>query len=381
MAGMETQVATAILLGGFYYLLKENWTLLGICCGLATIARPEFFAFVALIGLWLLIFNRRVIFKVVATASLITIPWYLFAYLYFGSIIPNTVHAKTWGGKIGLFSASKERILDYFYKSWSHIAPFREWSFVRDTPLPDSLLQIVVFLLLSVFSIGVVTAVRKKDHKLIVIIATILIFIFYRSAAVINPYFMWYLPPFMALLFIVAAYGMNSISKYSHRAALILSMLIITAYGIHIPYSFPIEKKVQDEIEYAVRSEVGKSLQNIMKETDSVFLEPLGYIGIEIRGKTTYDFPGLSSPKVIDVIRNLPQVRMGGVIEVLQPEFLVLRPREIKEFNEYYNETAARYTVIKTIQAKRGLDWSVDGYRIKTPDDRIFSILKRNDIN
>ncbi|MBF6025977.1 hypothetical protein [Lysobacter niastensis] len=352
MSGMETQVVTAILLAGVYFLFAERWIALGVACGLALLSRPEFQAFVALVGLWLLIFRRDALVRVIAAALAIVLPWAIFAISYFGSIVPNTIRAKTWGGRISLFDHTIDAMTQYFLESWKHMAPFLEWSITNTAPVPRALIVAVTLTVLALAVIGMILVLARRNTKMMVVVATVLVFIGYKTVATLNPYYMWYLPPFIALLFLIAAFGLNAIQGRAQKVAAALAAALVLAYGIHVPYTFYTDRIVQDEIEIAVRQRVGKRLNELMGPNDSVFLEPLGYMGYEIRGKTTYDFPGLSSPKVVEVIRNLPEVRMGGVIDRLKPSYAVLRPQELDEFQRYFPETFSHYREVDRITAK-----------------------------
>jgi 4-amino-4-deoxy-L-arabinose transferase-like glycosyltransferase len=60
MGGMETQAITAIAVAALYFYLSSSWWSLGLACGLATIARPEFVMFLLPpIGVALLLFQRH----------------------------------------------------------------------------------------------------------------------------------------------------------------------------------------------------------------------------------------------------------------------------------------------------------------------------------
>jgi hypothetical protein len=381
MSGMETQVATTIILGGVYYLLAERWRSLGLMCGLAALARPEFLLFIGLVAFWLLIYKRNKVLSVAVYFLAIALPWVLFVLSYYGSIVPNTIAAKTWSGKVGLFSAGHERIIEYLGHWWQHIAPFKQWSSVYKAPLPDAILLLVVSIMAFLFLIATIKIIIKKEDQMMVVVLAVGGFFAYRTLSTINPYFMWYLPPFMALFFLVSAYGLTIISKLKMSLVNLplgatLSISILFAYGLHIPFSFPYEKMIQTEIDDGVRREIGKRLDELMSKDDAVFLEPLGYIGIEIRGKTTYDFPGLSSPKVVNVIKELPQVRMGGVIERLSPEYVVLRPNELTEFKVHYPIAFEKYHLLEHFKASDRMKWDVGSYA-RYPWDTDFVLLKR----
>lgn len=184
---------------------------------------------------------------------------------------------------------------------------------------------------------------------------------------------MWYLPPFLALFFLLAAYGLAQIGPRFPAAVLGIGLVLL--YSIHIPFSFYLEKVVQREIEDGVGKKTGVLLNSLMAKDDSVFLEPLGFIGMEIRGKTTYDYPGLSSPTVVRAIRSLPQIGMGAVIDRLRPSFAVLRPAESAEFQGHFPETFLHYKPVARIRVRDGVSLEHWGYRIRSVDTD-FTIYK-----
>jgi hypothetical protein len=83
-------------------------------------------------------------------------------------------------------------------------------------------------------------------------------------------------------------------------------------------------------VENGGRKAIGQWLGDHAKPEDTVFLEPLGYIGYFSNLKT-YDFPGLSSPEMVKIIKS-GERRYRSFIDQLSPTWLVLRPSEI----EYY---------------------------------------------
>ena len=70
-----------------------------------------------------------------------------------------------------------------------------------------------------------------------------------------------------------------------------------------------VEQRVQQvEIEQGNRTILGTWLKENGKPTDTVYLEPLGYIGY-YSGMQMRDFPGLVSPEVVQIRRRLPPMR------------------------------------------------------------------------
>ena len=95
MAGMETQVATALLLGGAVAVRRRHERLAGLLAGLCVLARPDLVLWAGLVLIWA---GRRGSRSLGRTArsldSRSTAPWVIFTSLYYGSPIPQTIVAK-----------------------------------------------------------------------------------------------------------------------------------------------------------------------------------------------------------------------------------------------------------------------------------------------
>src|SRR5438094_798456 len=95
MAGMETQVAVAVILAGVYHVRRNDIVASGIWLGLAPLARPEFVLWVAPALAYLAVTHLRRAFAPAGIASAIVAPWLIFTTAYYGSPVPNTVLAKS----------------------------------------------------------------------------------------------------------------------------------------------------------------------------------------------------------------------------------------------------------------------------------------------
>jgi hypothetical protein len=377
MGGMETQVVTAIAVAVLYFYLSERWWLLGVACGFATISRPEFIMFLLPpIGLALLFFHRHSILKVALPALAVAVPWYGFATLYYGSPVPNTIVAKSWSYQIGMFSASWEDMWHFTVRSWRDYAPFKEFCASNEAPLPDTALKMIVGLVLLLFLAGLVTAARRKPALLVAGMA-FLGFVVYRNSTIMNSYYMWYLPPFTALLFILAGHGLSSLATVAPRPMIPLGLILALSYALHLPFSMPLDKKVQETIEVNVREKTGSTLAGMMKNPDdTVVLEPLGFMGLAAFNKTVYDFPGLGSKVAVRATKNLLPPRVAGLVNALQPTYAVLRPNEFGELMLRYPETGAKYELAARMRTAPGLTLRNMGYAYRLIDTD-FRILRR----
>jgi len=110
-------------------------------------------------------------------------------------------------------------------------------------------------------------------------------------------------------------------------------MAVVAIAGLMLALT-AVEMRVQQkEIETGQRRQIGLWLRDHAHGPhDTVFLEPLGYIGYFSQLKML-DWPGLSSAEVIAARRQLPPItypHWGRLIEKLDPDWLVLRPWEVE---------------------------------------------------
>ena len=378
MAGMETQVATFLMLCLVYFLITERWLALGVIAGLGMLTRPEFIFCILILMSYLIIWRRQQLLLVLGPILVIVAPWALFSQTYFGSLIPNTVQAKSFAGNYGPFTMPPSFLWDYFFSSWKHIAPFWQWVFVTKIPIPNFLTVASVTLLVALFTAGVIWALVKRSIPTLVVACIVLLFAIYRNAAILSSYFMWYLPPFLALLFLIAGLGLSILSRRAKFLASLISVFLTGMYALHIPYSFAIEKVVQKDIDCAVRFKTGSILNQLMGPTDTVILEPVGYLGYAAFNKTIYDYPGLTSPTAVKTIGKIKKFAMMDLAAELQPGFLVLRPSEFQAFESGPSIFKNNYVKVSEITTDREPNIQRAGYESRgNLGDTHFVIMKR----
>ena len=94
MAGMETQIAVAVLLASVFYVLVEDFTKAGITLGLALLARPDFLLWIVPAFAFLLVRSRAGAARAWLWSLAVAGPWLVFTTAYYGSPVPHTVTAK-----------------------------------------------------------------------------------------------------------------------------------------------------------------------------------------------------------------------------------------------------------------------------------------------
>lgn len=103
-SGLETSLAVLLILVFFRYLLRNEYAVASGVAGLLALVRPEASLLMGLL-IWDLRINSlngghamRMAFRVVPVWLAIVLPWAVYAYAQFGSVLPATFGAKRGGG-------------------------------------------------------------------------------------------------------------------------------------------------------------------------------------------------------------------------------------------------------------------------------------------
>jgi len=407
--GMETAFMLLFLAytwWAHYTPRPRQWLHLGGAWAGLMWTRPDSFIYIGLIaaGVWLFNdpiksgVNRRQILGLYVRAGLIATllygPWLLLAGWYYGSPVPNTIVAK------GAQSAGGgERLLDGFWR-----LPWLIWegrSMAEGAFLP------------SYYSLPAWPAWMLPLGRILATLCAVLwliprlkpevraaSFAFFGGSAYLSfvPYypFPWYFPSVFLLAALVLAGTIAQvwpvIGAWPRRTLGLGVGVILMAAMVLTLESAQQARAQQNYIETGNRRVIGEWLKEHAQPGDSVFMEPLGYIGY-FSGLKTYDWPGMSSREMVDA-KLIVGTNWGALIRYLQPNWLVLRPdgegdlpqisadlaaanyRPIREFNRLDDvrqldipgrkllEFDARFRVYQLINPTRH---DVDGVEIASP--------------
>jgi hypothetical protein len=150
-----------------------------------------------------------------------------------------------------------------------------------------------------------------------------------------------------------------------------LVLTICSAYQLRVQ---------QREIELGNRKQIGLWLrQNAASPSDTVLLEPLGYIGFYSQLKML-DCPGLCAPEVLAAEKKLHTGDMATLIQELHPDWLVLRWEEVGAIQDAHPLLLTKvylpakvFDVSRRIASYRWLPGR--GY---LEGDQTFVVLRRN---
>jgi hypothetical protein len=357
MNGMESglMVFFVVLTWNAFVSGAKVWPCALGCAGLQW-TRPDGCVFFAAIALgWMLLGARAdgfswrtrtlLLIRVVALGGAIYLPWFIFAWSYYGSPVPHTIIAKAQNhalaqmtGKLALYpwqllfgdSAVHDVFKPTYHAFGGWPAIFSVWA--------------------RVLACGAALTWIWPRVPLRGRMASAAFFLggFYISYIPQAP---WYYPGWQSIGWIAWAYLLHTIWQVRpvhQRLATIphasirttAAVIIVIQASLFICVAWQVRTQ-QTLIEDAGRREVGRWLAKNAQPGNTVFLECLGYIGF-YSGLKMLDYPGLASREVV-AARRAGHWSYAQIIGALRPDWLVLRPweasmivSEAPELDPYY---------------------------------------------
>ncbi len=381
--GMETGFLLLFIAYTLWAMLAcsgRRWMHLGLAWGGLMWTRPDGFLYIGLLSVGVFLFNDatrtgltraqwvRLFFQAGALCTVVYLPWFLWAWWYYGSPVPHTIVAK---GNIPsdaktLLGALKT-LLQFPWTVWqgqtSLEAAFLP-SYFQIGGWPTVAVTIARWL-------GLILAFQWVLPWRVEVRTASLVFCGMHVYLSYFPYFPfpWYLPG-TSLLAAVMIGGMiaqwmavrkegrvarGTWSRVGGGLIAVVPLALLGAQG-WLSWQMLREMKVEQKLTAtAVRRKTGEWLHDHAKPGDTVFMEPLGYIGY-FSGLKTYDYPGLSSREMVRAIKVL-KMNWAYLADYLSPDWMVLRPFEIMRmrtevmrlFSESY-EVAAEFNSLDLIK-------------------------------
>lgn len=363
MAGMETQLGVATLLWSVDSVMAGRVAWSGVALGVALLARPDFLVWAAAAGLDLLSRFRRRAFHTAAVALAVVAPWVVFTTLYYGSPIPQTILAKSGRfvapppeglDAMGLIGWVVQSIVERISALTVTFAPFYEDTLTVGAPLPLGLSLFVSILVWSLAVAGMVRTWRHPGWRAVVLFAVG--FAAYRVLLLPGAYFDWYVPPHTAVLIILAGAGLEGLRpqpRIDPRAVVTVALSI--AFAIHLPFSIGLERRIQQDIEVAVRQRTGERIAALVPEGESLATESAGYYGY-YSNVLMLDYPGLVSKRSLEVMQSLPPGHRSLLefLNAAKADWMALRVDEWSGFRRAFYSTAELYDVVEAIESPPG---------------------------
>lgn len=333
--GMETGLMLFFLAWSFYLMGREkiDWLQNGVAWGGMMWARPDSCIYITALTAAFFIFgseNRRTfvvsILKSSAVTTVIYLPWFIWAWHYYGSPVPNTVSAKEGlTGSAGLLGMLNHLISHLPYTtSWIYAPVYPH--FMGWNPLVyvfSSLVGVFAFIYwLIPYSAG-----DRIGRAASFVFCLVSIYFAYMPF----PY-PWYFPPAAMMGIIVIVRGFFTLSKHFKKEENRTAFPVLAIFGIFVIMSTTLvmssyEMMLQQKyIENGTRKKIGQWLKQNTAKNDRIYVEALGYIGF-FSDRKMLDYPGLVSPEVVKLVRK-DKLNYASVIEKLQPEWVVARTED-----------------------------------------------------
>jgi hypothetical protein len=317
--------------------IKENWIKVGICAACFMYTRPDGFIYAALIFGGGALFERGRFFAHLISlvrSALVTLalfaPWLVFTWIYYGNPIPHTVTAK--GGAYlldGPMPISKN--IEAFLTHW--IGGIGDKFRPIYTDYLFEPFSVIVFgwliggIGISYWLFWTKDAAGKAASITFMVLTAYLTTLIFRIGMI----FPWYMPAvcllayfsFTKAVMLVDQITSGKLKTIFHGAKI---LLLILAFSYYVGGTMQLTTH-QRWVELDVRKAIGIWLKDNGKSSDTIHLEPIGYIGFYSKMKIL-DWPGLVSPEVVDSRHKFKNDRRE-VIKELEPDWLVLRPAEV----------------------------------------------------
>ncbi|MEM9380997.1 MAG: hypothetical protein AAGB93_13680 [Planctomycetota bacterium] len=203
--GLETPFLTALLLGATYAGLQGHRVLAASLVAGAFLTRYDAAVFAVLYFGVLTLRDRRVPWREGLLSTLLVLPWLAFAARYFGSVLPNTLGAKTGD------TSPLQYLTGMAERQWGLLSRFLEATGVRQG-LGDAAAWVLLgALVLGVVAFTLCVARREAVHWLLLLYPVAL----FGAYAIIGPSlnFMWYPIPGVFLLVLAAMLGLAALAR------------------------------------------------------------------------------------------------------------------------------------------------------------------------
>lgn len=294
--------------------------------------------------------------RVIALAMALYLPWFLFAWIYYGSPIPHTILAKA------NFSAEGGTLWQLVLTPWNLL--------FSDVPVHELFQPTYYFFggwpegLHWVSRLLAVGAALTWLWPRVAHAGRLASAAFFLGSFYVNlvPPFPWYYPGWAALAFIAWAYLLHTVmgrlpgpsAAWPQRLLRITAaVFVLTQVGILLGTAWQMRNQ-QTLIEDNHRAVLGRWLRDQAGPRDTVFLECLGYIGYYSQLKML-DYPGLAAPEVV-AARRAGHKSWAQIITLLHPDWLVLRPDDARKVFGELPSLQAGYRMVRAFNARAAID-------------------------
>jgi hypothetical protein len=336
---METPFVLLCIAASWFTYQHKRWAITGILLGLLLLVRIDTVVWVVIIAFLTFYKDRRAGRIVTGFTLAAYLPWLLFALMYFGTPIPQTITAKYWaytsGGQAsnaGIISPPFAMLLARLKPFWDVLEGSTSFKFLPRMRIIEGLGTI---LFISLSTTGMILALRKRKLFLIIILLLLEII---RLAVFRITFFSRYFITIIWAICLMSGYFLGSLWDSGKRNLIskslryVLPSMFLLLNMVQVINGAIFYRDVQRYRHNASLRSIGEWLNENMKEGTTVQLEPLGYIGY-YSGLIMMDEVGLVTPEVTNMKKqNITQtVKM---LEILHPDVFVIHCDDADRISE-----------------------------------------------
>ena len=323
VAGMETMLIVALMLGGLKLLVSERPAAAGLVLGLLVIGRIDGLLWVALAAGYLWWRDRRLPTPAIIAFAATLAPWLIFATAYYGSPVPHTMAAK-------LVAYAPRPLLERAATAWEMMLSFEPGA------------QVLARGLDLLFVVGAVAALRRR---LVLAVPALACPLYVLALIGFAPHVVpWHYVPAAACYILVAAFGALVTVRWAVQGAWSPSAAVAKSLRVALPAGLTVVAVAASasrtvgsiafnrrsmEAQRAVSQTMGEWIAASSPSAAKVFAEPIGVLGFYSR-RYVWDTVGMVSPVITDYRRRFPSANgwFWESVRDLGPELVVLRDFE-----------------------------------------------------
>ncbi|HEY4308831.1 MAG TPA: hypothetical protein VGN12_05210 [Pirellulales bacterium] len=399
--GMETAFMLLFLAGAVSLLLQDDpqpWLARGLYWAGLMWSRPDGCIYIGALAIADLTYrseSRYELLKSLCKSGLVCavvyLPWFAGAWWYYGTPVPHTVIAKS-RVEIGPATFAIYALENFFLRFNDIIdltyQPIYGW--FECLSFNDRFAAWLLNLLsrsAGLFSV-MYWLFPVKDRLGRAASFSFLLVTLYFTMMMIYVW-PWYIPPAALLSMVALCRGIVTLSDAAlrraerptasrlHPVAATVLVAFIAGQVVMCGWNAIHTRIRQTEIEMGNRFEIGMWLREHGRPDESVYLEPLGYIGY-FSGMRMIDWPGLVAPQVVE-LRRERELDQLGMIFAIHPDWVVLRNTEYDELGQRLEPFLEEYSLEMIFDVSENL--RAYGYRpSRLFMDARFGVFRRRDL-
>ena len=327
--GSETPLYLAFCLGAFAFYSRRRYLLTAVWVALAVLTRPDgSLVALLLVAHYCVWIRRPVPWLALVLFFGLTLPWFVFAWVYFGSPVPVTLAVKQRQGSMAisqLFAPGLLSILGWY--TW--------WPYLLEAGLSAA---------------GMIFMFRRARHWALFLAWTVLYFLMY-SALGVSGYF-WYYAPLVPGFNVLLGLGISSISEsfFSNRTSFFYSttitlyLVLFAAQVTHVqlmqqhPYQ---QLSINNRL--IIYQVAGEWLKDHTPPDASIGTLEGGIIGFYAQ-RRMIDFAGLIQPEVSAQFTRYSNYEAAALwaIEHYRPDYLLIFENEFPQIERWYASPLCR---------------------------------------